>query len=135
MAVSPYPGWLRVEEIAHALDLLDGAELRADQDLLEAQFFDALDAPARLLRRADVIDRGEPRQLARLGTFGEIDRAIGEDGVGSAALAVDLHAGFEIVPAAEPAGRGPALGFFGGVGDPPWAAPGADQARRAALAC
>src|ERR1700730_311661 len=134
MAVSPYPGWLRVEEIAHALDLLDGAELRADQDLLEAQFFDALDAPARLLRRADEIDRGDLRQLGRLGTFGEIDRAIGEDGVGAAGLAVDLYAGLEIGPAAEPARRGPALGFLGGVGDPPWAAPGADQDRRPALA-
>src|ERR1700730_15830197 len=120
MAVSPYPGWLRVEEIAHALDLLDGAELRADQDLLEAQFFDALDAPARLLRRADEIDRGDLRQLCRLGAHG----------VCGAGLAADRHSGFEIVPAAEPAGRGPALGFFGGVGDPPWAAPGADQDRR-----
>jgi hypothetical protein len=29
-------GELRLEEIAHALDFLDRAELRADQDLLEA---------------------------------------------------------------------------------------------------
>src|SRR5216683_3267072 len=41
---------------------------------------------------------------------------------------------FEIVPAAEPAGRGPALGFLGGVCDPAGAAPGADQDRRPALA-
>src|SRR6202030_4777410 len=56
------------------------------------------------------------------------------DRVGAAGLAVDLHANFEIVPAAEPAGRGPALGFLGGIGDPTRAAPGADQDRRAALA-
>src|SRR6516225_2210300 len=134
MAVSPRAGWLRVEEIAHSLDLLDRPELRADQDFLEAQLRDAFDAPARLIRRADEIDRRYLSQLRGLGTLGEVDRAIGEDGIGAAGLAVDLHAIFEIVPAAEPAGRGPALGLLGGVGDPTGTAPGADQDRRPALA-
>src|SRR5467141_2147820 len=134
MAVFSLPRWLRLKEIAHALDFLDGTKLRADQDLLEAQLLDALDALARLLRRADEIDRCDLRQLGGWGTLGEVDRAIGEDRIGAAGLAVDLHASFEIVPAAEPAGRGPALGFLGGVGDPTRAAPGADQDWRAALA-
>src|ERR1700682_4647272 len=101
MAVSPCPVWLRLKEIAHPLDLLDRAQLRADQDLFEAQLLDAFDPPARLLRRADEIDRRYFRQLRRFGTLDEVDRAIGEDGVGATGLAVDLHAMFEIVPAAE----------------------------------
>src|SRR6266566_7928148 len=127
-------GRLSVKKIAHSLDLVDRAELRADQDLLEAQLLDAFDAPARLLRRADEIDGGQLRQLRRCRTLGEVDRTIGEDRIGAAGLAINLHAMFEIVPAAEPAGRGPALGFLGGVGDPAGAAPGADQDRRPALA-
>src|SRR6516225_238326 len=134
MAVSPRAGWLRVEEIAHAIDLLDRTELRADQDLFEAQLLDAFDAAARLLRRADEIDRCHLAQLRGLGTLSEVDRAIGEDGIGAAGLAVDLHAILEIVPATEPAGWGPALGLLGGVGDPTGTAPGADQDRRPALA-
>src|SRR5229473_1606086 len=125
---------LPLEEIAHSLDLLDRAELRADQDLLEAQLLDALDAAARLLGRADEIDRCQLRQLCGFGTLGEVDRAIGEDGIGAAGLAIDRHAMIEIVPAAEPAGRGPALGFLGGVRDPTGAAPGADEDWRPALA-
>src|SRR5207302_9614239 len=105
-----------------------------DQDLLEAHLFDQLDAAARLFRRADEIDRRQLRQLRGFGALGKVDRAIGEDGIGAAGLAIDLHAVFEIVPAAEPAGRGPALGFPGGVGDPTGAAPGADQDWRPALA-
>src|SRR5260370_24865191 len=54
--------------------------------------------------------------------------------MGAAGLAIDLHAVFKVVPAAEPARWGPALGFLGGVGDPTRAAPGADQDRRPALA-
>src|SRR5271157_3302338 len=134
MAGPPCAVWLRVEEVANALDLLDRAELRADQDLLEAQLLDAFGAPARLLRRADEIDRRHLCQLGGFGTLGEVDRAIREDGIGAAGLAIDLHAIFEIVPAAEPAGRGPALGLLGRVGDPTGAAPGADQDRRTALA-
>src|SRR6516165_10923333 len=134
MASSPYVEWSRVDEIADALDLLDRAELRADQDLLEAQLLDAFDAAAGLFRRADEIDRCHLRQLRGFRTLGEVDRAIGEDRIGTAGLAIDLHAVFEIVPAAEPAGRGPALGFLGGVGDPTGAAPGADQDWRSALA-
>src|SRR5271168_170682 len=134
MAGPPCAEWLRVDEIANPLDLLDRAELRADQDLLEAQLLDAFDARARLLRRADEIDRRYLRQLGGLGTLGEVDRAIGEDGIGAAGLAIDLHAIFEIVPAAEPTGGGPALGLLGGIGDPSGAAPGADQDRRTALA-
>src|SRR5215831_6907867 len=103
MAVFSFPRWLRLKDIAHMLDLLDGTKLRTDQDLLEAQLLDPLDPPARLLRRADEIDRCDLRQLSRLGTFGEVDRAIRQDRVGAAGLAVDPHAGFQIVPAAEPA--------------------------------
>ena len=66
-------------------------------------------------------------------TLLEVDRAIGEDGVGAAGLAIDLHAVFEIFQAAVAAGRGPALGLLGGIGDPARAAPGADQDRRPAL--
>src|SRR6266581_4511796 len=91
IAVSPCPVWLRLKEIAHALDLLDRAELRADQDLLEAQLLDAFDPPARLLRRTDEIDGCNLRQLRGLGTLGEVDRAIGEDGILTAGLAIDLH--------------------------------------------
>src|SRR6516162_591393 len=134
MAVSPRAGWSRVDEIAHAIDLLDRTELRADQDLFEAQLLDAFDASARLLRRANEIDRCHLRQLRGLGTLGEVDRAIGEDRSGTAGLAIDLHTMFEIVPAAEPAGGGPALGLLGGIGDPTGTAPGADQDRRPALA-
>src|ERR1700688_1983563 len=94
------PVWLWFEEVAHPLDLVDRAELRADQDLLEAHFFDALDAAARLVRRADEIDRCELRQLGRLRTLGEVDRAIGEDRVGPAGFAIDLHAAFEVLQAA-----------------------------------
>src|SRR5260370_5680868 len=54
--------------------------------------------------------------------------------MGAAGLAIDLHAVFKVVPAAEPARWGPALGFLGGIGDPTRAAPGADQERRPALA-
>src|SRR5207253_5003845 len=88
---------LRRKEIAHPLDLLDRAELRADQDLLEPQLLDAFDAAARLLGRADEIDGRHLRQLGRFRTLGEVDRAIGEDGIGPARLAIDLHAIFEIV--------------------------------------
>src|SRR5438128_493187 len=116
MAVSPC-SVLRLNEIADSLDLLDRAELRADQDLLEAQLLDAFDALARLLRRADEIDRCQPRQFRGLRTLGEVDRAVGEDGIGTTGLAIDLHAMFQIVPAAKPAGRGPALGFLGGIRD------------------
>src|SRR6516162_464906 len=134
MASSPCAGWSRVDEIAHAIDFLDRTELRADQDLFEAQLLDAFDASARLLRRADEIDRCHLRQLRGLGTLGEVDRAIGEDGIGAAGLAIDLHAILEIVPAAEPAGRGPALSLLGGIGNPTGAPPGANQDRRTALA-
>src|SRR6266852_2771213 len=127
-------GASRLKEIAHSPDLLDRAELRADQDLLEAPLLDALDAAARLLGRADEIDGCQLRQLCGFGTLGEVDRAIGEDRIGTAGLAIDLHAMFEIVPTAEPAGRGPALGFLGGVRDPTGAAPGADEDWRPALA-
>src|ERR1700732_2696783 len=92
---------LRLKGIAHALALRDRANLRADQDLLEAQLLDLFDAPARILRRADEIDRRQLGQLGRFGTLGEVDRAIGEDRIGAAGLAIDLHAVFEIVPAAE----------------------------------
>src|ERR1700730_4083419 len=122
-----------LKEISHSLDLVDRAELRADQDLLEAQLLDLFDAAARLLRRADEIDRGQLRQLRRFRPLGEVDRAIGEDGIRAACLAIDRHAMFEVVPAAVPAGRGPALGFLGGVGDPTRAAPGADHDWRSTL--
>src|ERR1700730_10731173 len=115
-----------LKEISHSLDLVERAELRADEDLLEAQLLDLFDAPARLLRRADEIDRGQLRQLRAFRALLEIDGAIGEDGIGAARLAIDLHAMFEVVPAAVPAGRGPALGLPGGVGDPARTAPGAD---------
>src|SRR4029077_10070268 len=103
-----------LKEVPHPLDLLDRAELRADQDLLEAQLLDLFDAPARLLRRADEIDRGQLRQLRRFRPLGEVDRAIGENGIGAAGLPIDLNAMFEVVPAAVPAGGRPALGFLGG---------------------
>src|SRR5690349_5475751 len=122
MSVAPWQsvpvvrGSAALKEIAHSFDLVDCAELRADQDLLEAQLLDLLDAPARLLRRADEIDRREFRQLRAFGALSEVDRAIGEDGIGTAGLAIDLHAMLQVFPAAVPAGRGPALGFLGGVG-------------------
>src|SRR6516162_3647919 len=134
MASPPSARWLRVQEIAYAVDLVDRAELRTDQDLLEAQLLYSFDALARLVRRADEIDRRHLCQLSGLGTLGEVDRAIGEDGILAAGFAIDLHAMFKIVPAAEPAGRRPALGFLGGIGDPARAAPSADQDRRPALA-
>ena len=79
-------GRLRFNEIADALDLLDRAELRADQDLLKAQLRDAFDAPARFVRRADEIDRRHFCQLGGLRTLGKVDRAIGEDGIGAAGI-------------------------------------------------
>src|SRR5438309_10076773 len=123
-----------LKEVAHSFDLVDRTELRADQDLLEPQLLDSLDAAARLLRRTDEIDRRQFRQLRALRTLLEVDRAIGEDGIGAAGLAIDFHSMLQVFPAAVPAGRGPALGFLGGVGDPAGAAPGADQDRRPALA-
>ncbi len=54
--------------------------------------------------------------------------------VGAAGLAIDAHAGLEIVPAAVAARRRPALVFLGGQRDPAMAAPGADQDRWAAFA-
>ncbi len=74
----------RLKEIAHPLDLLERAELRADQDLLEAQLLDPFDAPARLLRRADEIDRCQFRQPRGFRTVGEADGAIGEHRIGAA---------------------------------------------------
>ena len=71
---------------------------------------------------------------AEFGPVGEIDGDVGQDRVVAAGLAIDLHAGFEIVPAAVSAGRGPALAFLGRIGDPARAAPGAHQDRRAAFA-
>src|SRR5947199_9702696 len=81
---------LRVKEIAHPLDLLDRAELRADQDLLEPHLLDLFDAPARRFRRTDEIDRRQFRQLRAFRALLQVDRAIGEDGIAAAGLAIDL---------------------------------------------
>src|SRR5580658_7733283 len=85
---------LRLEEVADPLDFVDRAECRADEDLLETHIRDALDALARLTGRADEVDRGQFRQFGRFRAFLEIDRAVGEDGVGAAGLAIGLHAEF-----------------------------------------
>jgi hypothetical protein len=66
--------------------------LRADQDLLKAQLLDAFDALARFRGRADEIDRCHLRQLRGFRTLGEVDRAIGEDGI----LAAGFNTGFII---------------------------------------
>src|SRR6516225_4342326 len=66
--------------------------------------------------------------------LGEIDRDVGEDRVVAAGLAIDAHARREILPAAEPAGRGPPLALVSSIGDPARAAPRAEQDRRSALA-
>jgi len=87
--------------------------LRADQDLFEAHFFYPFEALARRVRRADEIDRRQLCQLRGFRTLGKVDRAIGENGILAAGFAIDLHAMFEILPAAEPNGRGPALGLLG----------------------
>src|SRR5215467_6938884 len=93
-------GWLGLNGIAYSLDFVDRVELRADQDLLEAQLLDSLDAAAGLVERADKIDGCQFCQLRRFRTLGQVDRAIGEDGVLAAGLAVDFHAVFEVFPAA-----------------------------------
>src|SRR5205823_11905317 len=118
----------------HAFDLLDRVELRTDQDFVETHLLDALDPPARLVRRADEIDRGQLRQLGRFGALLEIDRAIRQHGIGATLLAIKLYAEFKVFEAAVAAGRGPSLRLLGGVGDPTRAAPGADQDRRTTLA-
>src|SRR5690348_2799918 len=69
-------GRLRAEEIAQALDLVDRMKLRADQNLVEAARRDILDAAARLVRRADEIDRGECCQFGRFRPFLEVHRAV-----------------------------------------------------------
>src|SRR5580704_943668 len=92
------------------------------------------DAPTRLCRRANEIDTGQTSQRCRFGAFGEVDRAVRENGVGAAGLTVDLHAVFEIFHAAESPRWGPALCFLGRIGDPPRTAPGADQEGWAAFA-
>src|SRR6185437_16092358 len=120
-----------VEKVAHALDLVDRAVGRADQDLVKAARLDILDPSAGLVGRADEIDRGE---LGALRPLLQIDRAIRQHGVGAAGLAIGGHAEFEVIEAAIPPRRRPALRLLGGIGDPARAAPGPDQDRRAALA-
>src|SRR4051794_39354652 len=122
------------QEIADALDLINRVKLRSDQDFLKAHLLHPFDALARLIRWADEIDAGQLRQLRRFRAFLEVDRAVGEDGIGAARLAVDLHAVSKILQAAVPARWRPALRFLRRVGDPARAAPSPDQDRRPAFA-
>src|SRR6516162_2590239 len=69
------------------------------------------------------------REAGGFGAIGEIDCDIGEDGIAAASFAIDPHSNLEILPAAVPAGRRPALTFFCGVSDPTGTAPSPDKDR------
>src|SRR5215469_13860395 len=125
---------LCVKEIPYAFNLVDGTELRTDQDFVEAHLFDTLNALACLLRGADEIHGGQFRQLGRFGTLLEVDRAIGEHGIAAALITIDFHTVFEVFEAAKAPGRCPSLRLLGGVGDPSRAAPGAYEDWRASFA-
>src|SRR5437868_4387445 len=128
------PRRLSSRPTADLFELLENAVMRDQENLVETELLNPLQPAAGLVRRADQCYVGGRGEVRGSGPVGEIDGDVGEDGVGAARFAIDAHAGFEILPAAVAAGRGPALALFRGIGDPARAAPGAHQDRRTALA-
>ncbi len=81
-----------LEEVAHALDLIEHAAGRDDENLVEAQLIDPFQPHARLVGRADQRHRCPLGEASGFGVVGEIDQDIGEDGIGAAGLAIEAHA-------------------------------------------
>src|SRR5437868_3349943 len=128
------PRRLSSRPTADLFELLENAVMRDQENLVETELLNPLQPAAGLVRRADQCYVGGRGEVRGSGPVREIDTDVGEDGIGAARFAIDAHAGFEILPAAVAAGRGPALTLFCGVGDPARASPGTHQDRRPALA-
>ena len=75
---------MRLEKVPCPLDIVYYARMRDENDFIEAQLLHSLHSPARLVRRANQRDMGEPCELRGFGSIVQINCNIREHRPGTA---------------------------------------------------